>query len=104
MALRIGDHIPAFKLPDKAGHTFDSSAVVGKMPVVIYFYPKDFTPGCKKEACQFRDAYLDFKKYGAEVIGISSDSGKSHKKFSERLVLPFILLSDTKGKVRQQFG
>src|SRR5699024_7069288 len=89
---------------DQSGNPFDSSSVLGSKVTVVYFYPKDFTPGCSKEACQFRDAYEDFKTIGAQVIGISSDTAASHKKFKQRYQLPFILLSDPKQKVRRLFG
>jgi peroxiredoxin Q/BCP len=77
---------------------------VGKKPLVIYFYPKDNTPGCTAEACSFRDQYEDFKDLGAEVIGISSDSVSSHQQFSEQYKLPFILLSDNDKKIKTLFG
>jgi len=71
---------------------------------VLYFYPKDFTPGCTKEACTFRDNYEDFKDAGAVVMGVSSDSTDSHRKFAEKYNLPFLLLSDSDGKVREMYG
>lgn len=71
--------------------------------MVIYFYPKDDTPGCTKEACSFRDSYEEFKDLGAEVIGISGDSVNSHSKFAEKYQLPFILLSDGNNEVRKAF-
>jgi peroxiredoxin Q/BCP len=104
MALKKGDFVPKFKLKTKEGDWFDSAEVAGKKPVVIYFYPKNFTPGCTKEACSFRDNYEDFKKHGAEVIAISSDSVASHSRFAEKHNLPFIFLADEKGEVRKQFG
>src|SRR6266850_1604776 len=76
----------------------------GKKAVVLYFYPKDDTPGCTAEACSFRDSYEDFQDAGAEVIGVSSDSGASHAKFAKRHELPFTLLSDAKGEVRKKYG
>ena len=99
-----GDTLPDFTLNDQNGQSFSIAEIKGKQPLVIYFYPKNFTPGCTKEACSFRDAYVDFKDLGAEVIGISADSDSSHQKFSKRYNLPFILLSDTKNKVRKLFG
>ena len=78
-------------------------SVIGQKPAVVYFYPKDETPGCTAEACSFRDNYEDFKDLGAEVIGISSDSFGSHKRFAQRHRLPFILLADTKKKVQRIF-
>jgi len=103
MALKIGDKIPSFTSIDSKGNSFDIFEYIGK-PLVIYFYPKDDTPGCTIQACTFRDKYEDFKALGAEVIGISSDSLKSHQKFASRYKLPFILLSDFNKKIRTQFG
>jgi peroxiredoxin Q/BCP len=103
MALKIGDKIPSFTSIDSKGDSFDIIEYIGK-PLVIYFYPKDDTPGCTIQACTFRDKYEDFKALGAEVIGISSDSLKSHQKFASRYKLPFILLSDFDKKIRIQFG
>ena len=76
----------------------------GKKAVVLYFYPKDYSPGCTKEACAFRDSYEAFKDAGAEVIGVSSDSEESHGLFSLKLGLPFLLLSDEGGKIRELYG
>lgn len=104
MALQVGDKIPEFSAKDSKGNDFDSASVVGKKPVVIYFYPKDNTPGCTAQACSFRDQYEDFKDWGAEVIGISSDSIASHEKFVQQYKLPFILLSDNDKKIRKLFG
>ena len=104
MALKIGDKVPNFKLKDGNGNEFESDSVLGKKPVVLYFYPKDDTAGCTAQACSFRDSYQDFQDLGAEVIGISSDSEESHKKFAKSYKLPFILLSDTNKKVRTLFG
>ena len=103
MALKIGDKIPSFTSIDSKGDLFDIKNYIGK-PLVIYFYPKDDTPGCTIQACTFRDKYEDFKSLGAEVIGISSDSLSSHKKFASRYKLPFILLSDFDKKIRTKFG
>lgn len=103
MALQVGDKIPFFTSIDSNGNSFNSKDYIGK-PLVIYFYPKDDTPGCTIQACTFRDQYEDFKSLGAEVIGISSDSLSSHKKFASRYKLPFILLSDFDKKIRTQFG
>jgi thioredoxin-dependent peroxiredoxin len=104
MALQVGDKIPNFISKDTQGNDFDSQSIVGQKPLVIYFYPKDNTPGCTAQACSFRDQYEDFTDLGAEVIGISSDSPKSHEKFATRYKLPFILLSDNDKKIRNQFG
>lgn len=103
MALRVGDKIPFFTATDSNGNLFDIKNYIGQ-PLVIYFYPKDDTPGCTIQACTFRDKYEDFKSLGAEVVGISSDSEKSHQKFASRYKLPFILLSDFDKKIRTKFG
>ena len=103
MAIQIGDQIPHFKAVKQDGTAFDSSAVQNK-PVVIYFYPKDNTPGCTTQACSFRDAYQDFQDLGAEVIGVSGDSVTSHQNFQQKYRLPFILLSDADRKLRKLFG
>ncbi|SFF16648.1 peroxiredoxin [Flavobacterium xueshanense] len=102
--LKVGDTIPRFTAKDTNGNDFDSANAVGLKPLVIYFYPKDNTPGCTAQACSFRDQYEDFKDLGAEVIGISSDSVTSHQKFSKQFKLPFILLSDSDKKIRKLFG
>ena len=104
MELKIGDKIPNFTAKDANGNDFDSKNSVGKKPLLIYFYPKDNTPGCTTQACSFRDQYEDFKDLGAEVIGISSDTVASHLKFSNQYKLPFILLSDSDKKIRKLFG
>lgn len=96
--------MPQFSLPNAQGTLVESKNWVGEKAVVIFFYPKDETRGCTKEACSFRDAYEDFKAVGAEVVGISSDSVQSHDKFAKHHRLPFVLLSDAGGKVRKQFG
>ena len=102
--LKVGDPAPDFTLPDRNGRQIRLSDYRGKKPVVLYFYPKDDTPGCTKEACTFRDQYEDFKDAGAEVIGVSSDSGESHARFADKYRLPFVLLSDRDGSVRRQYG
>jgi len=102
--IKVGSKIPEFSLPDQAGKMFDIKSILGSKNLIIYFYPKDDTAGCTKEACSFRDQYEDFKDSGAEVIGISSDSVKSHNKFAQKHNLSFILLSDRGGKVRKLFG
>jgi peroxiredoxin Q/BCP len=104
MELKIGDKIPNFTAKDTNDDDFDSATVIGQKPIVIYFYPKDNTPGCTAQACSFRDQYEDFKDLGAEVIGISSDSVVSHQKFTQQYKLPFILLSDSDKKIRKLFG
>ena len=101
--LEVGDKVPSFTLLDQEGKTVTISPENGKA-MVIYFYPKDDTPGCTKEACKFRDDYEDFKDLGVKVYGISGDSVESHKKFAEKYNLPFQLLADEKNKVRKKFG
>jgi len=103
MGLKVGDQLPDFTLKDQNGNLFSSAQLKGRKPMVIYFYPKDNTPGCTKEACGFRDNYEDFTELGAEVIGISSDTEKSHRRFANKYQLPFILLADTDKKVRRLF-
>jgi peroxiredoxin Q/BCP len=102
--LKEGDRVPLFKLPDQDGKMIDMAVSIGKQPLVIYFYPKDFTSGCTMEAHAFREMYEAFQKEGAEVFGISSDSIESHKKFVIEHELPFTLLSDESNKVREMFG
>ena len=104
MSLEIGDKIPSFTLKDQDGNDFNIDSLIGKKAVVIFFYPKDFTPGCIKEVCSFRDQYEDFTDLGAEVIGISGDGETSHDKFAKKYKLPFTLLSDTNKKARNLFG
>ena len=104
MTLKKGDSVPKFILKDQLGNTFDSTALLGKKPFVVYFYPRDFTPGCTKEACDFRDSYESFKTLGAEVVGISNDSTARHERFATKYALPFILLADPDGKVRKKFN
>ena len=103
MSLEIGDKVPSFTLKDQHGSDFDINSLIGKKALVIFFYPKDFTPGCIKEVCSFRDQYEDFTDLGAEVIGISGDGETSHDKFAKKYKLPFTLLSDKNKKVRNLF-
>jgi peroxiredoxin Q/BCP len=102
--IKVGDAAPEFDLTDAAGKRVRLSDFRGKRSVVVYFYPKDDTPGCTKEACSFRDSYQAFTDAGAEVIGVSSDDGASHQKFAEKFHLPFTLVSDTGGSVRKRYG
>ena len=104
MKITTGSKIPAFTLKDQDGNWVDVNDLIGRKKLVIYFYPKDDTPGCTKEACSFRDQFEDFQDAGAEVIGISADSVESHKQFAERHRLKFRLLSDSDNKVRKAFG
>jgi peroxiredoxin Q/BCP len=102
-SLQVGDRAPDFTLPSATGENVSLSDFLGKKAVVIYFYPKDDTPGCTAESCAFRDSYDVFQEAGAEVIGISSDSVTSHQQFASKYKLPFILLSDTQNQVRKLF-
>ncbi len=103
-AVGVGDVAPDFALPDRRGRTVRLADYRGKQAVVLYFYPKDDTPGCTKEACAFRDRYQDFTDAGAVVIGVSSDSEASHATFAEKYQLPFTLVSDRDGAVRKRYG
>src|SRR5271154_2533365 len=98
-----GEKAPDFTLPADDGTKITLSALKGS-PVVIYFYPKDDTPGCTKEACSFRDEYSKFKKLGAVVLGVSRQDGKSHQAFREKYHLPFDLLIDVDGDISRAFG
>ncbi len=102
--IKVGDVAPDFALTDRTGRTVRLSDYRGKQAVVLYFYPKDDTPGCTKEACSFRDQYQDLQDAGAEVIGVSSDSEESHGKFVSKYRLPFVLLADRDGAVRKRYG
>lgn len=102
--IQIGDHCPIFSLPDSLGKDIQVNDYLGQKILVLFFYPKDDTPGCTKEACAFRDAYADFVDLGCEVFGISSDAAATHQNFQQKHQLPYPLLSDSQKKVRQQFG
>lgn len=101
--LQVGDRTPDFTLSSATGQNVSLSDFLGKKSVVIYFYPKDDTPGCTAESCAFRDNYDVFTNAGAEVIGISGDSVASHQQFASKYQLPFILLSDSQNQVRKLF-
>jgi peroxiredoxin Q/BCP len=101
---QVGQPAPDFTLPSLTGEPVRLASFLGKKDIVLYFYPKDLTPGCTAEACAFRDSYEVFKEAGAEVIGISSDSEEAHQQFAAQHRLPFILLSDSRGAVRKRFG
>jgi peroxiredoxin Q/BCP len=103
MTLKPGDTAPDFSLPDAAGNIVHLSDFRGKW-VVLYFYPRDNTPGCTKEACGFRDAYADYQSQEIAVIGVSMDDAKSHTKFTTKFDLPFPLLSDTNGEVATTYN
>ncbi|MCG5058060.1 MAG: peroxiredoxin [Limnoraphis sp. WC205] len=104
MTVKVGDTAPNFTLTSQTGESVSLGDFRGKTAVVLYFYPKDDTPGCTAEACAFRDSYQVFKDAGAEVIGVSSDSINDHKQFANKYNLPFVLLSDSSNKVRQLYG
>ncbi|WP_422924967.1 thioredoxin-dependent thiol peroxidase [Singulisphaera sp. PoT] len=101
--LEIGQPAPDFTLDDQHGNPVSLSELRGK-PVVLYFYPKDDTPGCTKEACAFRDARADYEAAGAHVVGVSPDTVASHKKFVDKYELPFTLVADTDHQLCEQYG
>ena len=103
MILTSGTSAPDFTLPDEYGVSHKLSDYSGK-PLVLYFYPKDDTPGCTTEACEFRDAYKDYTDAGVEILGVSPDSPKSHAKFKNKFSLPFSLLADEGHKICDLFG
>ena len=104
MGIAVGQPAPEFSLLDQKGQNVSLKDFRGKKPIVLYFYPKDDTPGCTTQACTFRDQFEDFKDAGAEVLGVSSDSPESHAQFATKYRLPFRLLSDTGEKVRNLYG
>jgi peroxiredoxin Q/BCP len=101
--LKAGDMAPDFELPSDEGVQFRLSSLRGRK-VILYFYPKDDTPGCTKQACSFRDAYADLESVDAVVVGVSPDSPDSHVKFKRKYRLPFTLLSDPDHSVASQYG
>lgn len=103
MAIQEGKAAPDFSLPDASGRTVSLSDFAGK-EVILYFYPKDDTPGCTKEACGFRDAWKELQKLGVVVIGVSPDDAASHQKFAAKYRLPFLLLSDPGLQVMKKYG
>ena len=102
--IKVGDVAPPFSLPDQSGKTVSLKELLGEKWIVLYFYPKDDTPGCTAESCAFRDSYDVFKEAGAEVIGVSGDSSQSHQQFAQKYNLPFTLLSDTNNQLRKVYG
>ena len=102
--VELGSIAPDFTLPTQSGQMLSLKDSIGERPIVLFFYPKDDTPGCTKQACAFRDDYEGFGKLDAEVIGISSDSVESHRSFAAKHDLPYTLLSDEEGKVRKLYG
>jgi peroxiredoxin Q/BCP len=104
LTVKVGDKAPEFKLSSQMGDDVTLSEFFEKRNVVLYFYPKDETTGCTKEACTFRDNYEELTKLGAEVIGVSGQSVESHISFASHYGLPFILLSDEGNKLRELYG
>jgi peroxiredoxin Q/BCP len=104
LVVKVGDKAPDFTLPSQMGDNVTLSEFLGKKNIVLYFYPKDETPGCTREACTFRDSYEELTRLGAEVLGVSGQSVASHKSFATHYGLPFILLSDVGNKVRELYG
>jgi len=104
MKIDIGDKAPSFTLYNQDNEEVDLNVFLGKKPLVIYFYPKNFTPGCTAQACSFRDQYQDFTDAGAAVFGISADSVESHKRFRAKHNLPFDTLSDKNNNIRKKYG
>jgi peroxiredoxin Q/BCP len=98
-----GDAAPDFEAPDAEGNAIKLSDLRGRK-VVLYFYPKDDTPGCTKEACSFRDSFAEFERRGIKVLGVSTDDERSHRKFAEKYSLPFTLLADTAHHVADLYG
>jgi thioredoxin-dependent peroxiredoxin len=103
VTLKEGDKAPPFTAPTNGADTVSLADFKGKN-VILYFYPRDNTPGCTREACGFRDGFAQFKKKGAVVLGVSTDSVKSHDKFVEKFKLPFLLLADEEKKLVQTYG
>ncbi|WP_460206074.1 peroxiredoxin [Scytonema sp. NUACC21] len=104
MTIKAGDIAPDFTLPSQKGIPVSLNDFRGKKAVVLYFYPKDDTPGCTAQSCAFRDQYEVFQSAGAEVIGVSGDSPESHQNFATKYQLPFTLLSDLGDQVRKLYG
>ena len=103
-AVAVGDKAPLFTATLQDGGTFDSASLSGRKSLVLFFYPKDNTPVCTQQACAFRDAYGQFVKADVEVIGVSSDSPASHRRFAEKHRLPFPIISDPDSALRKLFG
>jgi peroxiredoxin Q/BCP len=103
-ALAAGDAAPDFALPDQSGQVVRLSDYKGKSAVVVFFYPKDHSPSCTREACAFRDSHQALAEAGAVVIGVSADNAGSHAKFAERLGLPYRIVTDKGGAVRKRYG
>ncbi|EPX56744.1 Alkyl hydroperoxide reductase subunit C-like protein [Cystobacter fuscus DSM 2262] len=104
MTIKVGDEAPDFNFTHKNGSPASLKSLRQQKAVVLYFYPKDDTPGCTAQACSFRDSYEDFVQAGAEVIGVSSDDASKHEAFAARYRLPFTLVSDADGELRKRYG
>ena len=104
MAIKVGDEAPDFKFTHKNGSPSSLKSLRQQKAVILYFYPKDDTPGCTAQACSFRDAYEDFIQAGAEVIGVSADGASAHDSFASKHRLPFTLISDADGSLRKSYG
>ena len=104
MGLSVGESIPHFTLITQDGTSFSSKEALEQGPLVIFFYPKDYTPGCTAEACNFRDFHAEFRELGAQVVGVSTDSTKRHSSFANRYNLTYPLLTDDDGKLAKSFG
>ncbi|WNG27001.1 peroxiredoxin [Cystobacter fuscus] len=104
MTIKVGDEAPDFNFTHKNGSPGSLKSLRQQKAVVLYFYPKDDTPGCTAQACSFRDSYEDFVQAGAEVIGVSSDETASHEAFAAKHRLPFALISDADGSLRKRYG
>ena len=103
-SVKVGDRAPSFTLPNQSDNPVNLDDLLGQKPIILYFYPKDDTPGCTAESCAFRDSYEIFQKAEAEVIGISADTSASHQQFAAKYRLPFTLLSDRDNRVRNLYG
>lgn len=101
--LKVGDEAPFFRGKDQHGHDVALDALLANGPVVLYFYPRDFTPVCTKEACLFRDAHADLAAKGAQVVGVSTDTDETHRAFAEKHALEFPLLSDPNRKLAKDY-
>ena len=101
--MKIGDQCPELNFQNQYGKPIEFHKILGKKNIVFFFYPKDFTPGCTKEACSFRDNYEQFKAFNCEIIGVSSDTEKRDLSFSEKYELNYHLIADTKQKLRKSF-
>lgn len=104
LAVKVGDKAPDFTLPSQMGDNVSLNEYIGKKNIVLFFYPKDESPGCTKEVCSFRDSYQQLTDLGAEVLGVSGQSVESHAAFASHYGLPFLLLSDVDNKVRNLYG